>query len=55
MNAYLLNKSFLDKFKHPFQPIIPKNLKHFQFKKNRKVSFWEVIDRMFLLILLGMF
>ena len=58
MNAYLLNKSFLNNFKHPFSTYkIPNKLKTFSIqKKNRKVSFWEVIHpNVSFDFLLGMF
>ena len=58
MNAYLLDKSFLDKFKHPFSTYkIPKKLKTFSSqKKNRVVNFWEVVDpNVSFDFLLGMF
>jgi len=46
INAYILHKSFLDKFSHPFSTYkIPKNLETFSKQtKNKKVNFWDVID-----------
>ena len=58
INAYLLNKSFLDNFTHPFSTYqIPKKLKTFSGqKRNKKVNFWDVIDpNVSFDFLLGMF
>jgi glycosyltransferase involved in cell wall biosynthesis len=46
INAFLLEKSFLQNFTHPFSTYkIPKKLKTFSSQKiNKKVNFWEVID-----------
>jgi glycosyltransferase involved in cell wall biosynthesis len=58
MNAYILNKSYLDNFKHPFSTHkVPKNLNTFSTqKRNRMVNFWEVIDpNVSFDFLLGMF
>jgi glycosyltransferase involved in cell wall biosynthesis len=46
INAFLLEKSFLDNFTHPFSTYqIPKNLRTFSSQTiNKKVNFWDIID-----------